>query len=382
MRALALATLLLGCLPNVDSYVVDGRGDAGPRRDAGPRPDAGARPDADVSRLDGGRAGDAGIDAACTLEPTCPAGCPKPWLLAAVQDLPPTTCGGQVLRWSLSEGSACVCAPYRAGVQDLVFSVGYAPPNTLVTVAEDETTVAFDADTGRQRWVRSYTGQPGEVFPIADPGGAPRVAVSGRRRGDTMLQDFRFYDLATGEGDDPLNVRDIGVGINAVSATSSAFDASWLRVTGLNSDYHSADVDPWDASPLRRPFHINSTLNGIVMESIVSFHDGRQHRVAFAGRRMSTPNVYHFSRITDEGDNAVPAPTRCGDRSCEFLHAVPDPTVFSETFAICAEGTARSVVRVSAVDECTPLLQAGDLDDDDRVFQLAIALARDSWTAP
>ena len=161
MRIASVSLLVLaGCLPDTSSFR------SGPLVDAAPRDGAMV----DAAPTDGALA-DGGTDFGppepddCLPEPTCASGCPMPWLLAAIEDLPGgRACGGRVLRLSVAETDApCICTGYDGGglVPELAFAVGFVPPKTIVTASEGGRIVAIDADTDRALWEEPVAYQPG-----------------------------------------------------------------------------------------------------------------------------------------------------------------------------------------------------------------------------
>ncbi len=379
----ALSLLVLaGCLPDTSSFrmgVTDGAVE-----DGGPITDAAA--------VDG-PAADAGTDFGtpepddCLPEPTCAAGCPMPWLLAAIEDLPGgRSCGGRILRLSVAESDACLCHGYDAGgtLPDLPFAVGFVPPKTIVTASEDGSILAIDADTDRRIWEEPSSDQPGDLFVVNGTDGKPLVAHATRPRGSSAIREVRFYDAATG-GDPIVRMTsgDLPVGLGVLSMTHSTFDPQTFRVVDPNN-YAAADVNPWTDTRIE-PAYTASRSGHFVQDIYAAYVDGR-HRTVWTGTRSdlpdSPPRVWQVNDATGATDLRLGLGNFCDqlddgadyDESCSYLHAVPDPTVFNQSIVLCDFVGGRRITRLRATDRCLDLFDQSELFDSARIARLALAL--------
>lgn len=386
---IALSMLLLaGCLPDTSSFR-EGAGD-GSVDDAGPLADGAAL---DAPLADGAIA-DAGTDFGppepddCLPEPTCPAGCPMPWLLAAIEDLPGgRDCGGRILRMSVAETDApCICHGYDAAgaVPDLPFAVGFVPPKTIVTASEDGTILAIDADTDRAIWQEPSSEQPGDLFVVHGTDGEPLVAHATRPRGSGAIRQVRFYDAATG-GDPTVRMTngDLPVGLGVLSMTQSTLDPMTFRVVDPNN-YAAADVNPWTDTRIE-PAYTASRSGHFVQDIYAAYVDGR-HRTVWTGTRSDLPDsparVWEINEATGAADLRLGPGNHCAelddggdyDVDCTYLHAVPDPTVFNQTLVLCDFIDGRRITRLRATDSCLDVFDQGELFDSARIARLALAL--------
>jgi hypothetical protein len=386
MVRVSLASLLLiGCLPDTGDFRVGDEGD----RDAAM---------ADMAARDGGPPMDGALDGGvdfgppepddCLPEPTCTDGCPIPWLLAAVEDLPGgRSCGGRILRLSVAEtDAACICHGYDGGgaVPTLPFAVGFVPPKTIVTASEDGSILAIDADTDRVIWEESSADQPGDIFAIEGEDGTALVALATRRRGDFALREVRLYDAAT--GGEPI-VRsisgDLPLGLGVPSVTQSTIDPQTFRAVDPNN-YAAVDVNPWTDTRIE-PAYTASREGYYVQDGYAAYVDGR-HRTLWTGTRSDLPDspsrVWDVSVVDAAGDQRLDPGNHCAlyddgfdyDVECDYLHAVPDPTVFNQKLVLCDYAGGRRITRMRAVDRCLDILEGGDLFDSARIARLALAL--------
>lgn len=387
MRTLLPISLavLTGCLPALDFDVVGEGEDAGPpvgRVDAG-RGDGGGRVDAGPAVADH-----------CRPEPTCGDGCPMPWLLASVQDLSARReCGGQVLRVSVATERPCVCRSLVAGgaLPDVPMTVAFAPPNVVVVAAEDDVAVGVDADTDRVLFRYGIAQQPRDSFFLHDASGAARIAVGVSRRGDTQVRQVYFIDPATGAGSSEM-ASALGLGLSDASITHSTADRSWLRALAPNGGYAAADVDPWTGTRMSDPPYVRTT-SGSFLRTIYSFWSGGRHRTAWTGTRSDMPGrpseVYQIADPVQRPDSAMPDGDVCTegddglayDVTCDFAHAVPDPTTAGKVFALCVVGEDRRLVHMrSAGESCATVVEHADLFDGARIWRLGVAL--DAYAPP
>lgn len=383
MAILALLSLA-GCPPSLDRFQV-GDGDGGVPGDSAPG-DSSVPTDA---------APDGGPVPGCGLPATCTAGCPLPWLLASVEDLPGNDdCGGQVVRMSIADRETfCVCTTLRAGgtMPQLPFSVGFVPPSTVVVASEDDRTVAIDGMTDRVLWDESFGGQPVDIFPIETPSGELQAVVASRRRGGD-IRSLYFYDAATGGVADVRSSTELGIGLSSPSMTLSPRDRHFLRALKVNGGYAAADVDPWGMFVFNSPPH-TAERSGFFLGSISSFYWNGAYRVAWTGRRTDlspvVSQVYNYRSTTAVDDNRVPLGSVCRegvDRldfgvECDFIHAVPHPFHDTDIFALCDYTGGRMIVRIQTIDSvCEIMAEQRDVFDSARFSRLGLALD-DYWRA-
>lgn len=381
--------LLAGCLPDTSGFRAGSDVDAA-SADGGPLAD-GAAHDAALSD---GAVVDGGVDLGppepddCLPEPTCAGGCPMPWLLAAVEDLPGgRSCGGRILRLSVAEtDAACVCTGYDGGglVPDQPFAVGFVPPRTIVTASEDGSILAIDADTDRVIWEAPSADQPGDLFVIHDTAGVPLVGHATRPRGSGDLRQVRFYDAAT--GGEPI-VRtlngDLPLGLGVLSMTQSSIDPQTFRAVDPN-DYAAVDVNPW-TDTLIEPAYTAARGGHFVQDGYAAFV-GRRHRTVWTGTRSDLAGVpsrvWQVSEASGAADQRLGPGNHCDafddglpyDVTCDYLHAVPDPTVFNQMLVLCDHAGGRRITRMRAVDRCLDLIEQDALFDSARIARLALAL--------
>ncbi len=311
-----------------------------------------------------------------------------PWLLAAVEDLPGgRSCGGRILRLSVAEtDAACICPGYDGGgtVPLQPFAVGFVPPKTIVTASEDGSVLAIDADTDRVIWEEPSVDQPGDIFTIRDTDDSPLVVLASRRRGSFALRELRFYDAAT--GGDPI-VRafngDLPLGLGVPSVTQSTIDPQTFRAVDPNN-YAAVDVNPW-TDTLVEPAYTASRAGYYVQDGYAAYVDGR-HRTVWTGTRSDLPGspsrVWEVSMADGSGDQRLGSGDECTlyddgldyDVSCDFLHAVPDPTVFNQKLVLCDYVDGRRIARMRVGSRCLDILEQDDIFDSARIARLALAL--------
>jgi len=385
-----LLLVLAGCLPETSDFRVgdDGDGDGSVRdgavSDAAPT---------DAAPIDGAPV-DGGVDFGppapddCLPEPTCTDGCPMPWLLAAVEDLPGgRSCGGRILRLSVAEtDAACICPGYDGGgaVPGQPFAVGFVPPKTIITASEDGSVLAIDADTDRVIWEEPVVDQPGDIFTLQDTDGTPLVALASRRRGDFALREVRFYDAAT--GGDPI-VRsvsgDLPLGLGVPSMTQSTIDPQTFRAVDPNN-FAAVDVNPWTDTRIE-PAYTASRTGHYVQDGYAAYVDGR-HRTLWTGTRSDVPDspsrVWDVSVADGAPDQRLGLGSHCAqyddgadyDVECDYLHAVPDPTVYNQKLVLCDYVDGRRITRMRMADRCLDILEQEDIFDSARIARLALAL--------
>ena len=297
-----LPLLLIGCLPGLDRYSVGD--DGGVRRDTGRRDAAGV---------------DGGPPPGCGPAPTCASGCPQPWLLAAVEDLPGgDSCGGMVMRWSLTDReNACVCTPL---VGDAMFpeqplGLGFVPPSTVVVASEGGTAIAIDGQSDSELWRSPVVGQPRDVFALEDPGGTMLAAVAMGDRGVEEIRRVHLINASTGIEQAVRRTNgDLPVGLGVYSMTYSPVDRTWLRALKVNGGYAAADVDPWNDMVIDDPPH-TTDRESFFLETISAFYYDETYRTTWTGRRtdgVEVPSaVFDYRSSTLRVDNRVPLGERC-----------------------------------------------------------------------
>lgn len=381
MATLALA-LLAGCPADLGRFhLSDAASDAVPG-------DVGTPAD---SSTDAGP--DGAVPGSCELAPTCTAGCPLPWLLASVEDLPgDEDCGGQVVRMSISDRETfCVCPTLRAEgtMPSLPFAVGFVPPSTVVVASEEDRALAIDGETDRVLWDEPFGGQPADIFPIEAPSGELQVVVASKVRGGD-IRSLYFYDAASGGAADVSTTTELGMGLGIPSVTVSPRDRHFLRALKTNGGYAAADVDPWGMVVFNSPPH-TADRSGFFLRSISSFFYGGTYRVAWTGRRTDLSpelhQVYNYRSSTPADDGRVPLGAVCREGEdrldfgveCDFLHAVPHPFHDTDQFALCGYTGGRMIVRIRTIDSvCHIMARQRDVFTSARFSRLGLALD-DYW---
>ncbi|MEZ4252324.1 MAG: hypothetical protein R3B99_29270 [Polyangiales bacterium] len=386
-RLSLLLLLLAACPADLSRYSLEHDGSTPtPRPDGGPLPDAGPLPDG--ATRDAGNPTDD-----CSPAPTCTDGCPMPWLLASVEDLQDgDACGGRILRWSLGDREECLCPSLTGGgVLDLPFAVGFLPPSTVVAVDQDGSVYGIDGNTDREVWndVSSSSDRlVTDVFPIADPSGAPHVAVAYNRRGISSINEVVVYD-ATGNERTTWLGSTLAGGSGLASITVSSYDPRRYRAVKPNGGFAAAEIDPWTNTVLGMPYH-TLARDGFYLLTISALYWDGNHRTVWTGRRTDLSpersQVYTMRSTTPTEDNRVPLGDSCTkneellayDATCNFVHAVPDPLDDFHSFAICETAPGeRRVVRLYHFDgQCRDLAQDTRLFPRARFSKLAIALPR------
>jgi len=325
-------------------------------------------------------------EGSCAPPVTC-GECALPWLLASVEDLG-ESCGGQVWRWSLTgpDDDFCACAPLDAGgvIPRLPFAVGFVPPETVVVAAENQQVVAINANTDTALWSEPYSWQPVDVFAIEDMSGRLMVGVAGSNRGGDV-QSVAFYDAAVGGA--PIERAangDLPIGLGIAGITQSPLDRRWFRALKSN-DWAAADVNPWTNERFSTPTHTEGR-DGFFLHTIHASYDGRFHRTVWTGERSDLPDrpsgVYRLALGDDTGDNRVPLSERCRefpdglgyDVTCEYLHAVADPSLNTSSIAVCSHGSGeRRLVRVQSFGDCYTIVEQSEVYERARISGLAIA---------
>lgn len=385
-----LCLALAGCLPDTGDLRVGGDGGGEPS-DGGPR-DGQVLPDA---RLADGAPGDLGLDSGppqddpCLPEPTCDDGCPMPWLLAAIEDLPGgMACGGRVARLSVAETDApCICSGYDGGgaLPDQPQVVGFVPPSTLVTASTNGEIVAMDAATDQVRWSVELTGHPADVFALSDPDGDPVVGVAVRQPGLTHVGEVYLIDAAAGGTPTILRTNgDLPLGLNVVSMTQSTVDPLRLRALDRN-DEAALDVSPWTGEASDPPYVAGR--DGRLLATVYAAYVDGFHRTVWTGARTdlagAPSRVWDLARADGAGDQRLPTEAFCDltddaadyDVECEYLHAVPDPTVFNQQLVLCQHPAGRRITRLRVVSRCLDVLEQDQLYDSARIAHLALALS-------
>lgn len=389
-RTTLLLALCLACPADLSRFAIEGETDASvPRADA-----AGLDANLPDANLPDGARVDAGSGDGCDPAPTCPSGCPLPWLLASVEDLQPgDACGGRVVRWSLGDETECLCPSLGAGVLALPFAVGFVPPRSVVAVDQDGTVTAIDGDTDRVQWMAPSTGTDrlvADVFPLADPAGVVHAAVATTRRGIESVDELVVYDAA---GDVRMRWGPGGTalpgGSGLASITVSSHADRRVRALKPNGGFAAAEIDPWTGTLISTPYHTLSR-EGFFLGTISALYANGTHRTVWTGRRTDLSpqisEVYTLRSTTPTEDNRVPLGDECTegpdglayDAVCDFVHAVPDPLDDFHTFAICeiAPGERRVVRLYHFGGRCRDLAQDTRLFPRARFSKLAIALPR------
>lgn len=356
-----VALLCGGCVPDLGGYAIA----------PGPGPDGSMPPP--------GR---------CAPTATCTGGCPLPWLLASVEDLG-DGCGGQVWRWSLTgtDGDFCVCGALDAGgaIPRLPFSVGFAPPATVVVAAESDRVMAIDGRTDTVIWEASYEPQPVDIFAIEDLSGRLMVGVAGRPRGGD-IRNVDFYDAAL--GGEPIRRTtngDLPLGLGVAGITQSPFGRTWMRALRSDGMYAAADVDPWSNTRFDMPLHTMGR-DGFFLHTIHASFDGAFHRTVWTGERSDLADrptgIYRLALSADMGDNRVPLSDNCDEApDCEWIHAVADPALNTSSIGLCQYAPGeRRILRVRSIGACTPIVDQAEIYVDARISRLA--LAQDTFWAP
>ncbi len=385
---LLLVSGLLGCLPDASGYVAEGTDGGFVGRDA-PGEDAPGRdaPGQDAPGRDA-PGEDSGTPDDCQLPVTCAGGaCPTPWLIASVEDLPGgQSCGGQVLRFSLSASGICRCGGLDAegNLPDLPFAVGFSPPTTVVVAAEDDAVVGLNGLSDRFLWSVPNEGQPSDIFPIHQPGpdGSPRIAVANRRRGFSAIQSIQIYEPITGGLRVSVEPREFGAS-NISSATLNPLDRAQLRAV-KPSAYAAGDADPWTGgSMVTMPYH---TLDreGFFLTTISSFFFNGNYRVVWTGIRSERSEVFSYRSVVPRTENTLGPGGRCDleattrldyDLRCAFWAAVPDPFDDTSSFAICRDGAVSRLVHLESSDNtCTTIVEGSELFESGRISDVSVAL--------
>ena len=377
---LLLAVLLMGCLPDLSPWQV------GETRTDGAVP----TPDASSPRADSSIPGPDG----CSPEVTCADGCPLPWVLGAVQDLDSRrACGGRVWRWSVTDrDNVCTCAALDGdGLLDpLPFAIGFVPPSTVI-LGGQSSVQAIDAASDRVLWSQPIPGRAIDVFPIANPSGQLRVAAASGTVVGERANIIHIFEPAAGTPEQSwFTSADLGIG-SFESATVSPYNRQWMRVL-KTSGSAAIDFDPWNDRVMNSPAH-TANSSGYFLHTISATYSRTFHQTVWTGERTDLPGdpsrVQRVSLVTDEGNNRVGPGDYCRefmdgleyDVTCDFVHAVPDPTKETATFAICDYGGGqRRVVRIQSSERCETLVEQTAVASDMRLW--ALALAQSSYWAP
>ena len=388
MRSVLICGLCvaLGCLSDLDRYSVQDRVAS---RDASFEDSSSTRNDSavwDSSSASDSSASDSSVARPCEVETTCGASCPLPWLLAAVQDVPGgRTCGNQVLRWSIQNETSCACSSFssRDAFPELMLSVGFVPPQTIV-VGGDGEIVGIDTETGAPRWTKSIVGQAREIFPLSNSDSDVYAAVAISRR-PPYLQSLRMFDTQTGSGRYTSDfTSDTSVfGSTIESVTQSSFDPKYFRALFFNG-FAAADIDPWGRVRFSTPPH-TPAVDGFFFHTISSlFYDG-VYRTVWTGERTDLEphqsRVFSLNSRAIQNNNRVPDGERCllngeGEadlRACQFDHAVPHPRYSNRSFALCRiEGNKRIVELDHTTEMCVTVTESPF--ESAHINRLAIAL--------
>ena len=410
VRLLALAIVsLAGCLPDTGGFVpADGDGsvdggttDGGVTDGGGPLADgfAGDGPIADGSPgTDLGPPQDFGPPQSddCLPEPTCADGCPMPWLLASIEDLPGgRVCGGRIARFSVAAGDTpCVCTGYdlQGSLPPQPVVVGFVPPSTVVTADFNGRILAIDAGTDRELWSVAISGMPSDVFTLESPEGVPYVGVALKQGGQSHVSEIQLIDASPGADRTPIVRRtngDLGLGLNVASVTQSSTDRLSFRSLDRN-DEAALDLNPWTGAIGDPPYV--PARSGAYLSTLYSARVGSFHRTVWTGVRQdlagAPSRVWDVNHAPDDPDFVrLGLGTFCEsyddgadyDGSCEFLQAVPDPAVFDRTLALCAHAGGRRITRVRATGNCLDIVEDGAIYPSARISDLALALPT-YWT--
>lgn len=361
----------------MDGDIADSGADADPRVDAPPGTDGGPR--------DGGPTTDI-----CSPAPTCPSGCPLPWLLASVEALPPNPCPGRILRWSLeSREESCVCPALRAEDRlEVPFAVAFVPPDLVVAVEQDGTVFGIDANTDRVRWREPGPGLPRDVFALRDPAGVSHVGVATLRTGGTDIVEVNALDASDGRVTAMWRTNDsFPGGLGITSVTMNPYDPRQVRALKASS-FAAADINPWVGAIATSPPQ-TAARSGYDLRTISALHWGSSYRVVWTGRNDSgASRVFTQRSTTVVDDQRVPLGDRCRQNAdlldygavCDFIHAVPSPLHDMDSFALCDLGSSqRRIVRLRHIDDtCFDLIDDAGVFSRARFSKLAIALP-DYW---
>src|SRR5262249_37427039 len=100
--------------------------------------------------------------------------------------------------------------------------------------------------------------------------------------------------------------------------------------------------------------------NSAILQTLYALDDGAQLRIAWTGApNTSQRNSLYYL----QGGTAIGGAIPCNNMTCDFVHAVPDPTLNTRYLAICDVGTTvRSVVRFKTTDNtCETILDGATL---------------------
>lgn len=338
-RVLAALGALAGCPPDLDRFHLASSGTDG----GDPESDAG-EPGGDSGPLLGGP-------------------CEVPHLLVAVESLEGGA--GRVLRFELADDGAV----RRCGDLGAAGEIASMP---LTLAWLDDERVAVASDVGIQMldptgdslvWSTGGDGLwPRDAFVLEEPGIGRRLAIAVGQPGIDDLREIRVYDGDGGVTRSwPLNGGDLPLGLGVYGVTQSPVHRERLLAVKLGG-YAAAEVDPWEPAGYTAEPWVRDR-KGVVFSSISALESDGLNRVAWVGVEAGASGVYYLFEPTGQPGQTPSMGIGCGNRECSFVHAVPDPTLNTRLFAICAEGSERDLVRFTSTGgECEVIVSAADLE--------------------
>jgi hypothetical protein len=333
--------------------------------DAGPTLDAGSSDQLTVA--DGPLGTDGG-----------PGGCTRPYLMVATEDqTPPGSAIGRVLRFSIDGSGSlhpCDSLTGNGSLGSLPQAVTWVPPRSVAVAARDATYLLDEAsDAVLWSYPNPSIGEievPFDVIPIVEPvSGETRVAIGLENGSSTIYEIYVYRDAVS----TPLHwVFNTDLAVSEPYSFTQRMPPTshfWALVDGMQE---SMDVDPF-----------NKTTNNYVgvfggtdiISTIYEVDVAGVRRTVWIG--SSTNSIYYLDDH-GAGSPSPGGPVKCASASCNFVHAVPDPTTTGAYFVLCEDAggnlNAEVVLRVTTAGACMTVYDGHTaLDTNKRMVHLAVA---------
>jgi hypothetical protein len=321
----------------------------------------GFNPNTDLAILDGG------------IEP----GCPRPQLFVGVENLNQSSSApGRVLRFSLAaNGDTTPCSTLTAQgtLPPQPMAVAFIPPDAVAAATRDGLWVIGLDDVAR--YTRAGSDLPIDVFPLIAGNGEQLVAVgywNGASSEPVIDRVEALRDASPPVYTWQTNSVGFPLSFGVRSMTHSPLDPGRilaLENASVTSPQAAADVDPFANSK-----------NGYV-----AYPAGRDLRsiysIVTAGLRRTvwvSADLNAIFYVRDQGGGIpLSGPIKCVNRTCNLIHAVPDPTDPVRFLALCETpaSVVRDVVRFSSTGGACDIIYTGtNAGANTRLSRLAIAM--------
>lgn len=318
-----------------------------------------------------GSGGSAGAGGAST--------CARPVLLVGEEDTSNTNKPGRVLRFSLA-GTPRRCPDLEGGgaLPSQPFAIAWIPPDLVAVASRGEVAVVNPA-TDLEVWKQSYGNGayydfPFDIFPLTQSSGSkPSVAVAAGQAGSQMYSIATFSHAGATGPVYNINSTSFPLGIDWVSITADPLAPGHFLALAPLDNIAMQEVDP--ATPATVGAGLADTTD--VLSTIYALDGGGgKLRVAWVGNAAgpdTSDSVYYLT-----ANNMVSPPIGCRDRTCEYEHAVPDPTDPTRYIALCGHSGSliRQVVRFRSTDTkgtaCEVLFDGATLSSSKRLSRLAV----------